>query len=346
MRCPHCGAEVSENSKFCGACGFSMDVPSTQTHNSPEQESSIPENTLQTEQSQSAQPQTEQSQTVYPQAAQSQSEQSQTVYNQAPPYQQAGNNQNTAGYGNPQQQAFQNQASYTQPQPGNSIPSDTASPKQNKRSIAILGGIAVAAIIVIVLLFKLIFGGGKTAFLDNWTSYYNARKTDTQKGYTAQYGEVIGKFKYEEAKLIAELTGNEDDWEDDFADEMDETYEYYNDSYGDNWKVEYDVTKEKELKKSDLENYQDQWDNMIDNIDDAIDALDNNDDYSKKDIEELTDFYEGWIDKFSDMEVTKGYTLTVKMIIEGDDDRERDTDKIVVLKIGGSWVNANNIYYY
>lgn len=286
MKCPQCGKEVPEGSKFCGACGTTMNAGSV-----PQSEASIG----------------------------------------------AGEAPNPAP-----DNSFNGSGSFGQP-PVNNNTQQQAESAASKRGLIILGGIAVAAIIVIVVLFSLIFSGGKTAPIDALVDYYNDRSTDVKDYYTVQFGSIWGKFKYEEAKLIADLKG-EDDWEDDFADDLEDEYDDLEDEYGDDWKIDYEVRNEKELKNSAIRDYQETWENRIESIEDTIEYLEYDDDYSKDDIDELTEFYEDWIDKLEDTEVTEGYTLKLRLTIEGDDDDDKQTAEVDVVKLDGKWVMNGQLF--
>lgn len=312
MICSKCGAQLPDDSKFCGTCGNNLAAQNeTPVQAQPETTETTNEETPVTEAAPAVEP-----------APATEPVSEQPVYNPTP--------QPDFGFNGGNQPPVNN---YQQ-----------ADTDASKKGLIMLAGIAVVAIIVIVLLFSLIFGGGgwKDVIKDR-VKYYNKQSTDVKDYYYANYGEVCGEFNYEQAKLIAELT-DEEDWEEDFEDTIEDTYEYFEDSFGDDWKMDYEIKSKKSMSDSKLDDAQESWEdeietieNILDTLDDIDDPEDYNDELDDDDVEELIKFYEKWLKKFEKMEVKKGYKVKTELIIEGDDDDSEETTTINVIKLGGTW---------
>lgn len=102
------------------------------------------------------------------------------------------------------------------------------------KNIAIIGGIAVAVIVVLIIIFS-IFGGGWKKPIDN-------------------YFKGMGKFnadKYE--KAYVEFIADDMDIDDDSMEKMED---YFEDEYGEKIKISYKIKEKEKIKKDDLEKVQ------------------------------------------------------------------------------------------
>lgn len=295
MICPKCGAQLPDDAKFCGVCGNSItadnanQIPPQQPTGEP---MGNPEPTTYTQPNNAG----EFNPNSYPQ---------QTNYNENS-QQQANNN-----YNGDFQQQFQDNGQ--QPNPA-----------ANKAPFFILGGIVIVAIIVIVLIFNLIFGNNYETPIKDLVKFLNKQSTDVEDFLKVLNGESYGEYQYELAELTADIE-KEDDWEDDVIDNIEDTYDDWEDDYGKGWDVSYEIRRKTELKTSELKTYKKLWKNRIDDIEDQIDRLEDNDDYSNDEIDDLTDLHEKWAKKFDKMEVKEGYKLKVRLTIEGDDEEDSDS---------------------
>lgn len=175
----------------------------------------------------------------------------------------------------------------------------------DKKTLAIVGGI-VGAVVVLIVVFIccLIFGGG-------YKDPLKRMKKTLENGDGKSYRQMVMSDKYFKA-----INNNNDAVDDYFKGDIDEYYDYdrlwapLEDMYGKNIKVTYDIKTKKKLKKSDLEDYQDDLQRDADSM--GID------DYEPK--------------------VTAGYELKINLSVKGDDDKYTDTNSLHVYKVDGDWV--------
>ena len=344
MICSKCGAQIPDDAKFCGTCGNNVATQS--------------EAPVQT------QPETTNTEALAVENEASSSEEKVSIVEEAAPVvEEASQNPEYTTY-NPTTEPTQ-QYQYTpnpEQAPQFNTPGQPPIPPANnyqqmdaeasKRGLIILAGIAVAAIIVIVLLFNLIFGGGWKSVIKDRVKCYNKQTTDVKDYYIATYGEICGEFNYEQAKLIAKLT-DEDDWEEDAEEEIEETYEYFEKSFGDDWEIDYEIKSNKALSDSKIDDAQDSWEsavesleNILDTLEDIDDPKDYNDELDEDDLEDLIKFYEKWHKKLEKMEVKKGYKVKYNMIIEGEDGDSKEKVTTNIVKIDGEWMTDNFYFEY
>lgn len=341
MICPKCGAQLPDDAKFCGGCGYNVTAAET----NPAQQQTVAETNTDTTQGGNIPTETNQAASAETADQTTSAETTQTTHQAAS----AETSQTTTG--NPQQAADNYNTGNPSSNFNGSYPNAEAA--ADKKGLLILAGIAVVAVVVIILLFNLIFGGNSWKdVVKQQVKYYNGRKDNIEDYYTTTYGEICGTFNYEQAKLIAKLTDN-DDWEDDMIDEIEDTYDSIEDLYGKDWKMDYDITSKKKLSDSKLDDISDDWEDAIESLEDRLDTLDDIDDpedyddeFDDDDLEDLIKFYEKWVKKLEKMKVKKGYKVKYEMTIEGDDDDD-DTDLTEqIVKIGGDWVSDSFYFEY
>lgn len=117
----------------------------------------------------------------------------------------------------------------------------------NTKKIAIIAGIAVAAILVIILLISLLGSGYKTP-LNNYFKGIEKAKSET-------YLKAYPEFVREEM---------EDTYDDEYLEKRVETFEK---EYGDKIKISYKVLDKEKLDKDDLEDIQDELEDDYDEDD-------------------------------------------------------------------------------
>lgn len=180
----------------------------------------------------------------------------------------------------------------------------------NKKLI-IGGGIGVIALVVLVILFAVIFGGGgyKTP-LKNMKQVVEKGDGKALQSMTMSSKQVKA-FKKSDY-IEDEYDGDVDDY---FESRAESVQDSLKDEFGDGVKFKYTIKEKTSLKKSKLEDYEESLENWADGYDI---------DYEPK--------------------VTKGYKVKVKIEIEGDDDSDKDTDTLYVYKVDGDWVTSFNLY--
>ncbi len=384
MICSKCGAQLPDDAKFCGACGNNVATSNaTAVPSKPTTEETINTSTLDTTE-------TVQTETVVsdvPDAASTENtakeaaDTAQTIDNsipeaaaptqttESPASDTINSNPQPTGYTTTQQQdtpSFNTYNPIPQPNPQNSSsnsgygqapnfsnPMPDSDGNAGKKGLIMLGAIAVAAIVVIVLFFNLIFGGNSwKSVIKDRIKYLNSQDDDIKDYYIITYGEICGEFNYEQDKLIAELTDN-DDWEDDVLDTIEDTYDSFENLYGEDWDIDYEIKSKKALSDSKLDDAADSWEEAVEELEDTLDMLediedpeDYNDELDEDDLEDLIKFYEKWIKKLEDKDVKKGYKVKYKLTIEGDDDDSSNTNTTNIVKIGGDWVEDSFYFSY
>ncbi|GAB5081022.1 hypothetical protein Osc1_01950 [Hominimerdicola sp. 21CYCFAH17_S] len=168
----------------------------------------------------------------------------------------------------------------------------------NKGTLIALGCIAVVAILIIVLICNLLFGGA-----------YKKPITNMLKGMEKADGSLIVKalpkceVDYYEEEYI-DKSDKYDNVEEYFEDTIDTTLKFFEEEYGDDIKLSYSVEKKTKLSDGKLKDI-------------------------RKDLEDKYD---------ADVEVTKGYKVKVEMKIKGDDDEDENKTTFTVAKVDGDWV--------
>lgn len=158
-------------------------------------------------------------------------------------------------------------------------------------------GIAAAALVVLIVLLALVFGGngGMTKPIDNLIAITFKGKFEKIKDMApAEYWEYMEEeYDLDIDDLIEEAEENADDMMD-----------YYEDEYGDNIRVSYKVTDKKKLSDKKLEGI----------------------------AEALADDYDLDEDKF-----TEAWELDVEMTIKGSEDDDEQENEMTVIKYKGKW---------
>lgn len=182
------------------------------------------------------------------------------------------------------------------PAPGSKKPS-------KKLIVGIVGVVAVIALVIVLI--TSCGGNSPESMAEN---YYNALYSGTGK----DMWDAINMDAYLDL-CIENGSLDEDDvdeYKDDILENLDRACEHYQDEceekYGKNWSYEIEVTKVKELKNSELRDFEDTI---------------NGDD--------------------SDIEVTEGFAVTLKVSFSGDDDNEVLRPIFNFYKVNGEWIWGN-----
>lgn len=178
----------------------------------------------------------------------------------------------------------------------------------NKGLIAAIIGVVVIIALVIVLLSSC--GGSPEKTVENYIdASFNGTGEDV---YDASNIEAFFDL------LVKEGEWDKDDLEDvreniidSFDERNDDNRDDFEDEYGEDWSIDVEITKTKELKNSDLKDYE----------------------------EILEEYYDIEVD------IEEGYTVKVKITIEGEDGDDKERGEFTVLKINGKWVLTNALYW-
>lgn len=201
--------------------------------------------------------------------------------------------------------------------------------------------IGVAALIVIVLLAKSLFGAGYKTPIKTLCKNINKQETNLDK-----YADVVlPKFAMDAYKDAMKVVKNSDGGEDaleSISDSLEDAYDNWEDDYGDNWKVSYEISKKTKLDKDELEDIQDAYSDMRDYLDyideDAIDDMVDSDYISSSDGKKLEKCIEKLDKGLKGIKVSKGYKVKARLKIKGKDDDDKETMEFYVIKADGKWV--------
>lgn len=354
MICPNCGAQISDDARFCGMCGSPVSAGTAADSFTPQ--TADGETTILTPQD--ANPQQTVNNYAYQQSfANTSNSQQQSTNANGFNSQQQGTNAN--GFNS--QQTFQGGTESFQNHSGQFQSGSAPNPSENtiqkllnfiKTHIPLVAGAAAACLvlfIVIIVVAVSVLGKGYEKPVDAALQYRNKQSTDLKKYFYHFSGnELTGQLMYDTMELYSDLEledydEDEDSLEDTLTDHLEEYYDQISDIYGDDWEITYNVKRVKEIRESKLEDYEDNLEELADSLEDSIDDLEDNDSLSDDDIKKITKFLEKWSDKISDAKVTKGYRITVRMTLKGDEKKKSETAEIIVLKAGGKWVTDNSL---
>lgn len=170
----------------------------------------------------------------------------------------------------------------------------------NKNTIIALSCVAVVAIIVIVLVFSLLFGGGYKKPVDK--AFKGMAKADAS-AWMASLPKCQVEFMEEKVE-DSDAYSNYDNAEELYEEMVEKMQEGLEEEFGEDIKISYSVEKKKSLSDKKLKD-------IRDTLKDSYDA--------------------------KGIKVTKGYKLDLEVKIKGDDyDDEEDMD-VTVAKVDGDW---------
>ena len=219
--------------------------------------------------------------------------------------------------------------------------------KQKKTTTYIIIAAAAAlALIAIVVVVLLLFSGGYKQPINKAIGLANKQSSDVgayldcvaPSYVSTAYKDLLGCIKGGDAKKELDNA---------IKDGFEDIFDEFEDEYGKNWKISVEFKKATRLKKKDLkeiqESYEDLgealekaklddddiWDKISDAVDDEYDS-EINTDKAIKTVETL-------IDNLGKTKVTDGYDVKMKLSIKGKDDDEDTTVTVKVVKANGKW---------
>lgn len=179
-------------------------------------------------------------------------------------------------------------------------PSGAAAKKPLNKGLlaAIVGVIAVIALVVVLITSC---GGGDPESMAE--DYVDALLSgDGQDIWDAMNMDAVLEISVKVGELDEDEAEDEKEEMIEYYDEIAEwRQEYMEDLYGEDWSYELEVTKVKEMKSSDLRDYEDSLDD-------------------------------------DDVEVEEGCYVTVKVTFEGDEDDGKDKYTVTLIKVDGEWM--------
>lgn len=210
------------------------------------------------------------------------------------------------------------------------------------------GGVALIAIVLVLCL--ALGGGSYKTPVDDIIRTINDRETDLVKIARRVLPDFVEGEAYRLYQDIKDADGF-DDIQDEAEDMLQYAYDELEDYFGRNVTITYEIVEKEELSKRELrkaekaigglyadvfEDIVEDWDDMDeDEKEDAADEAD----MTVKQLDKCVARIESIGKKLEKAKVSKGYELTVDLLIEGKDDEEEYEDVIIrVIKINGSWV--------
>ena len=168
---------------------------------------------------------------------------------------------------------------------------------KNKNTIIGLAAIAVAIVLVIIILCCAITPGWQKPIDRRFKAMNKCDGSLYAKTFADAYNDYVDEH----------YVSDDDDYdsiEEYYEEQLNDIKDYAEDEYGDNVKYKVKVLKKKELKKSDLKDVEDRYE----------------------------DYYDESVD------VSKGYKVKLKITVKGKDDDDTDNTWMNVYKIDGKWV--------
>lgn len=196
--------------------------------------------------------------------------------------------------------------------------------------------VAATALILLIPLGKSLLNGGYTAPIKNLITFLNKRSINTEAYFDSGiWGKAAGEYEMLYSRILSDSNdAYSDSFEEQIADHIDELYDEIDEQYGYDWDVFYDIKNAVKLRDSQLDDLMDSWDSYIIDCEENLEDLEYEEDVSEKDLAKL----EKAVHKLNKKQITKGYKIKGKLIIEGDEDTDKESVILYVIKIDGDWV--------
>lgn len=264
--------------------------------------------------------------------------------------------------------------------PNSTLPVPPEKPKKNGAKIAIISAIIAVVLIAITAVVILVLNNNSEPAsnddtekekssesyveeLENYLDFIAEKKTDVDTfisdfymGYydfslysgkeADEIHAMMLKYEFEQEQEYYDMgyyygSFDYDNWEEYVEESSIESF--YRDmerGYGDDWEFTYEIVEKRELPEAKLDAFQDDWEDAIEYVyEDSYIASNIS---KKKDKEKLEDF----VDSIEDLDVEKGYGVTVKMVVDGDDESSEEVVEYYVVKIGEQWVIIDGPGFY
>lgn len=222
---------------------------------------------------------------------------------------------------------------------------------------------------MIVLLVLAVITIGAVVGLNLWKNNYKAPlhalqyclnsidKISPEKEITL-FTNGLGK---RELKKIFRLLKDSDcflDWKDEQIDDMVENSDLLCEAFGDDYSFKFEMKEKTKLTSAELREYRSTLQDYISQLNRILDYADDFDtsdwgefadtiDLTKTDAKKLIEMLSDLQDDLGRLEVTKGYELDYNSVISGSylEEPEESSDKMIVLKVNGRWIDSTGLYY-
>ena len=241
----------------------------------------------------------------------------------------------------------------SEPTTPNETPVQALAKKALPKKYLLIGGIAVVAIIALILIISLFKGPNKaTTPLDLDMAVKNAK---SYKAYEKAQLNLSNNLAENEMEDLLKLLKKTDEYdEEELKEDFEEGVEELEDKYGKNYKFYYKIVDKDKLSEHTLLNAADDLTDAARKMYDQIKETDMDDledmaesmDLKKSDAKKLKSILEGFYKKMKKAKVTAGYELEVTYYVKGselDEPKELSKDTIKVYKVNGRWVSLDNL---
>lgn len=241
-------------------------------------------------------------------------------------------------------------ASYTAPSDNSVLTkAQTESKNSNVGRIAVA---AVGALVVLLIIILVCNSGGYKSPIKDLVRNFNNRNTDVTDYLscvapafaTDLYKDVYGIIRSADKDAVA-------DFDDEVVKELEDYYDDIADTFGDDFKLTFEFRDAERLDDRDIKDIEDLYEDLFDLIDDNIDyedediyeelaeSLDDDFDISLKDsqIRKLQNAVESFMGHLENFKIQDAYEVKLRLELKGEDDSEKETITIIVIKAGGDW---------
>lgn len=344
MFCPKCGNQLADDAKFCGACGYNMSDASAQPTKgaqpdagaaaqgaeAPKEESAKGNFWIEDDEKKDSATQTASGEAGGANAQNTFGAQTDTMGGTG--------TQGSAqyGYGTPNGQA--SGGMYGAAPNAGGTPAGNNNDKQSKfLGMAIVGVAAIVVIVLVVLLFKALFGGSYKSKLDDAMDLINDRNTELDDFVEVIFPGFIADA-YHDAMDIAESEDADEveDMLENAQDALEDMYDEWEEQLGDDFEISYEVKKEEKLDSDELEEIEDTYRDLADEIplEDIEDSLDDSgEDYA----EDMYKVVKNLVEDLEDVSVSAGYEVKLKLTVKGKEDKKTEDFTVTFIKMNGDW---------
>ena len=341
--CPKCNAQLPDDASFCNNCGEPLKGSANTANNTPANAGNMPAPNAANN---TATP----SNGSFPSMGNAGNAGNAPINNGAPV-----NTDATPDYGMPANNAaaVNNGMPAGNDAQGNTNPAfgaapDAGAPAKKKINPAIIGGIAVGAVVLVALVILLITSlGAYKKPIKNLVGLVNKRSTNVTayldcvapSFVSSSYKSLLGTLKGGDAKKELDET---------IKDATDDMWDEFEDQYGKNWKITIEWKDADKLSNKKLDDVKERWEDLSKLLNKA--DLDDEDTYEAI-AEWLDDEYntdlntkqcasimEKLADQMDNVKITAGYEVDLKLTISGKDGKDTDKITVYVIKVNGKWI--------